>query len=94
MRIVSEMEEKGYVAILATLSLFLLIGLVVKFLLSNQTYQLLFFITQVVMLCVMQLTIELLKIQGSLKYYKLFSFFIPFFFVITTIVFMTHKLVV
>ncbi|MDK9456002.1 hypothetical protein QNH88_27605, partial [Klebsiella pneumoniae] len=43
-------KKKGYVAILATLSLFLLIGLVVKFLLSNQTYQLLFFITQVVML--------------------------------------------
>lgn len=87
-------KKKGYVAILATLSVILLVGLCLKYIFDNSAQYAVLFIVQVVALCMMQLTVELLKIQASLKYYKIYSFSTPLIFlVITAFVFISEDMI-
>ncbi|VUC77838.1 polysaccharide biosynthesis protein [Raoultella terrigena] len=87
-------KKKGYVAVLVTLSAILLMGLCLKYIFDNSSQYAVLFIVQVVALCMMQLTVELLKIQASLKYYKIYSFSTPLIFlVITVFVFISENMI-
>ncbi|EPL8208817.1 TPA: lipopolysaccharide biosynthesis protein [Raoultella ornithinolytica] len=87
-------KKKGYVAILATLSLVLMVGLTFRYILDGNDKYIELFIIQVISLCLMQLTIELLKIQASLRFYKIYSFSTPLiFFAITLVVFVTNDII-
>ncbi|ERK09460.1 hypothetical protein L579_1243 [Pantoea sp. AS-PWVM4] len=85
-------QKKGYEKLLGLLTSILLLAIVVRLLFESNENRSILFAAQVVSLCFIQLSSELLKLQDGLRLYKVYVFVTPFsFFLITAFCYITQE---